>query len=53
LAVRTAGAYGFTMASNYNGRLRPAEVLVDDAGDHLIRRRETLADLIAAEENLT
>jgi diaminopimelate decarboxylase len=53
LAVRTAGAYGFTMASNYNGRLRPAEVLVDDAGDHLIRRRETLPDLIAAEENLT
>ena len=53
LAVHTAGAYGFTMASNYNGRLRPAEVLVDDAGDHLIRRRETLQELVAAEEDLT
>jgi diaminopimelate decarboxylase len=52
LAVRTAGAYGFTMASNYNGRLRPAEVLVDGDGDHLIRRRETLEDLVAAEEDL-
>lgn len=53
LAVRTAGAYGFTMASNYNGRLRPAEVLVDETGDQLIRRREVLEDLIGAEENLT
>lgn len=50
LAVRTAGAYGFAMASNYNGRLRPAEVLVDGADVQLIRRRETLADLIRAEE---
>ena len=52
LAVRTAGAYGFTMASNYNGRLRPAEVLVDGEDVQLIRRRETLEDLIRPEEEL-
>lgn len=49
LAVRTAGAYGFTMASNYNGRLRPAECLVDGADVQLIRRREALEDLIRGE----
>lgn len=52
LAVRTAGAYGFAMASNYNGRLRPAEVLVDGDEVQLIRRRETLDDLVRAEEEL-
>jgi diaminopimelate decarboxylase len=52
LAVRTVGAYGFAMASNYNGRLRPAEVLVDSEGVQLVRRRETLEDLVAPEENL-
>lgn len=50
LAVRTVGAYGFAMASNYNGRLRPAEAMVEGAEATLIRRRETLADLIRGEE---
>ena len=49
LAVRTVGAYGFTMASNYNGRRRPAECMVDGAEVTLIRRRETLEDLIRGE----
>ncbi len=42
LAVRSAGAYGFSMSSNYNTRPRPAEVMVDGDSTHLIRRRETL-----------
>jgi diaminopimelate decarboxylase len=46
LAVLGAGAYGSTMASNYNGRLRPAEVLVRGRRWALIRRRETLRDLV-------
>ncbi|MDP3722012.1 MAG: diaminopimelate decarboxylase [Candidatus Omnitrophota bacterium] len=46
LAVLGAGAYGSTMASNYNGRLRPAEVLVRGRRWALIRRRETRRDLI-------
>jgi len=50
LAVRTAGAYGFAMASNYNGRRRPAEVLVDGHEVRLVRRRETFEDLIRGEE---
>ena len=49
LAVRTVGAYGFSMSSNYNGRLRPAECLVDGDQVQLIRRRETLDDLIRGE----
>jgi diaminopimelate decarboxylase len=49
LAVLCAGAYAFTMASNYNTRPRGAEVLVDEQGARLIRRRETWADLVAAE----
>ena len=40
-----AGAYGFSMASTYNGRLRPAEVLVDGATHRLVRRREKIEDL--------
>ncbi|MCO5273546.1 MAG: diaminopimelate decarboxylase [Flavobacteriales bacterium] len=47
LAFLNAGAYGFSMASNYNSRLRPAEVLVKDGKALLIRRRETLEDLLA------
>ena len=44
--VLTAGAYGFSMSSNYNQRLRPAEVLINADGTHrLIRRRETFDDL--------
>jgi diaminopimelate decarboxylase len=45
LCFKNAGAYSFTMASNYNSRLRPAEVLVYKGKDHLIRERETLDDL--------
>jgi diaminopimelate decarboxylase len=50
LAIHTAGAYGFAMSSNYNGRLRPAEAMVDGAEVTLIRTRETLDDLIRGEE---
>ncbi len=49
LAILDAGAYGMSLASNYNTRLRPAEVLVEAAGPRLIRRRETLRDIFAAE----
>ena len=49
LAVMGAGAYGFAMASNYNGRLRPPEVLVKGARAFVIRRRETLQDLVRHE----
>ncbi len=52
LAVRSAGAYGFSMSSNYNTRPRPAEVMVDGDRTHLIRRRETLDDLLAGEAPL-
>ncbi len=45
LAVRSAGAYGFVMASNYNTRARAAEVMVDGEQVHLVRERETLAQL--------
>lgn len=45
LAVRDVGAYGFVMASNYNARPRPAEVLVDDDGWRVVRERESLEDL--------
>lgn len=50
LAVFTAGAYAMVMASQYNSRPRPPEVLVDGDQARLIRRRETYHDLIAAEE---
>jgi len=46
LAIMTAGAYGYSMASNYNSRLRPAEVLVDGDDATLIRERERLDDLV-------
>ena len=49
LAVRSAGAYGFSMSSNYNSRPRPAEVMVDGDKAHLVRARETLAALYAGE----
>ncbi|MFN2330985.1 MAG: diaminopimelate decarboxylase [Halomonas sp.] len=49
LAVRSAGAYGFVMASNYNSRTRPAEVMVDGEVAHLVRRRERLEELWAGE----
>ena len=46
LAITHAGAYGFAMSSNYNGRLRPAEVLVSGAEYRVIRKRQVLADLL-------
>lgn len=49
LAIMSSGAYGFTMASNYNSRPRAAEVLVDGDRVHVIRRRESYDDLIAGE----
>ena len=49
LAVMSAGAYGFTMASNYNTRPMPAEILVTEAQAHVVRERQTLADLIKGE----
>jgi len=49
LAVLDAGAYGMSLSSNYNTRARPAEVLVDGAGWRLVRRRETYAEMFAAE----
>ncbi|WP_295884094.1 diaminopimelate decarboxylase [uncultured Thiohalocapsa sp.] len=52
LAVRSSGAYGFSMSSNYNSRPRAAEVIVDGAEAHLVRRREQLADLYAGESTL-
>lgn len=52
LAVLSAGAYGFVMASNYNSRPLPAEVLVDAGVARLVRRRQTLDDIIAGESIL-
>lgn len=52
LAVRTAGAYGFTMASNYNSRGRAAELMVDGDSAHLIRAREDFEDLVRGESLL-
>jgi diaminopimelate decarboxylase len=49
LAVMSAGAYGFTMASNYNSHPKPPEVLVDGDRYHVVRKRETLEDLINGE----
>ena len=49
IALLDAGAYGMAQSSNYNTRLRPAEVLVEGAKARLIRRRETMADLLAPE----
>jgi diaminopimelate decarboxylase len=50
LVIRSAGAYGFSMSSNYNTRPRAAEVLVDGPRFDVIRRRETLEDLLALEQ---
>ncbi|MGQ0813587.1 MAG: diaminopimelate decarboxylase [Gemmatimonadota bacterium] len=52
LALHTTGAYGFSMASTYNARTRPAEVLVSGDRHRLIRRRETLDDLVRGEVEL-
>jgi diaminopimelate decarboxylase len=50
LAVMTAGAYGFVMASNYNARPRPCEVLVEGDSWRVVRQRESLEDLVRGEE---
>ena len=49
LALLDTGAYGMVLASNYNARTRPAELLVDGRSVRVIRRRETMADLLRAE----
>ena len=49
MAVMSAGAYGFAMASNYNARPRAPEVLVDGDRYAVVRRRETYEDLVAGE----
>lgn len=53
LAVCSAGAYGFSMSSNYNSRPRAVEVLVDKNKAHVIRRREEIEDLFAHEQLVT
>jgi len=50
LYLSSAGAYGFTMSSNYNSRPRVAEVMVDNKKIHLVRARETLEDLVRGEQ---
>jgi diaminopimelate decarboxylase len=51
LAIMSAGAYGFSLSSNYNSRPRAAEVLVSGTTYHVIRKRETYEDLVRLEEN--
>ena len=46
LVMTGAGAYGMSMASNYNSRCRPAEILVDGNETHMIRKRETMDDIM-------
>lgn len=46
LCFKNAGAYGFTMASNYNSRFKPAEVLFYNGSAHIIRTRETMNDIL-------
>lgn len=52
LAVRSSGAYGFTMSSNYNSRPRAAEIMVDGDQVHVVRQRETIDDLLRGEQIL-
>lgn len=52
LAVKHAGAYGFTMSSNYNTRAKPAEVLIDHGSSYIIRERETFDDMVRGERLL-
>ena len=52
LAIKSAGAYGFSMSSNYNTRCRAAEIAVYDGQDRLIRKRESFDELIALEKDL-
>ena len=50
ITIASAGAYGFTMASNYNTRGKVAEIAIENGKDRIIRKRETFEDLIALEE---
>jgi len=52
LAIRSSGAYGFVMSSNYNSRPRPPEIMVDGSQFHCVRQRETFDDLIKGENIL-
>jgi len=52
LAIRTAGAYGFSLASNYNSRLRPCELLVQDGVVQVVRRRESYGEMLQNELSL-
>jgi diaminopimelate decarboxylase len=52
LAVMAAGAYGMSMSSNYNTRPRAAEVMVDGVREHLVRDRESVAELFKSEKML-
>jgi diaminopimelate decarboxylase len=52
LALESAGAYGMTMASNYNSRPRPAEVIVDGGKYYVVRQRESIADVMRGESTL-
>ncbi len=53
LCFHNAGAYCFSMASNYNSRYKPAEVMVYKGKDYLIRKRETIEDILRNQENIT
>ena len=52
VALRTAGAYGFVLASNYNSRPRPCELLIDGSRIHIARERETFEDLVRGETSI-
>lgn len=52
IVLKNAGAYGYSMASNYNSRFRPAEVLVIDGKAHLIRERDTLDDILRGQRDV-
>ena len=50
LCFHNAGAYCFSMASNYNSRFKPAEVMIHNGKDYLIRKRETFDDILRNQE---
>ena len=52
LAICNAGAYSYSMSSNYNARLRPAEVMIYNGKDYLINERENFEDLIKGQQHL-
>jgi diaminopimelate decarboxylase len=53
LVFYNAGAYGFEMSSNFNSRLKPAEILVKDGKSHLIRRADVFEDLLRNQVEIT